>query len=115
MVFPLLALFLQIWVISEMGNLFVSFFFPLESNNMVICPSRDLGTNALLISPPDGITFYYGKDSFQKHLEIANRNKIKTTVLKLKSLTFDIDVMEDLQELLIEFPDFLGNGDVYNE
>ena len=90
-------------------------FFPLESNNMVICPSRDLGTNALLISPPDGITFYYGKDSFQKHLEIANRNKIKTTVLKLKSLTFDIDAMEDLQELLIEFPDFLGDGDVYHE
>ena len=88
--------------------------FPLKSNNMVICPSRDLGTNALLISPPDGITFYYGKDSFQKHIEIANRNKIKTTVLKLKSLTFDIDTMEDLQELLIESPDFLGDRNVYH-
>ncbi len=90
-------------------------FFPLESNNMVICPSKDLGTNALLISPPDGITFFYGKDSFRKHLEIANRNKIKTTVLKLKSLTFDIDAMEDLQELLVKFPDFLGDGNVYHE
>ena len=88
--------------------------FPLKSNNMVICPSRDLGTNALLISPPDGITFYYGKDSFQKHIEIANRNKIKTTVLKLKSLTFDIDAMEDLQELLAELPDFLGDRNVYH-
>ena len=86
--------------------------FPIEENNMVICPATDLGTNALFISPPDAVTFCYGKKSFNKHLEIANRNKIKTTVLELKSLTFDIDRMEDLKELLVKKPYFLSTGNI---
>ncbi|MDG2354893.1 MAG: 2-phospho-L-lactate guanylyltransferase [Paracoccaceae bacterium] len=89
--------------------------FPIESNSMVICPSKDLGTNALLISPPDAIAFRYGKDSFQKHIDIANKNKIRTSVLELKSLTFDIDTMEDLNKLLIKSPDFLSAGKIYND
>lgn len=84
--------------------------FPIENNNMVICPSKDLGTNALLISPPDAITFRYGKNSFKKHLEVANRKKIKIAVLELESLAFDIDTMEDLKKLLIKVPDFLSTG-----
>ena len=90
-------------------------FFPIEHYAMLICPSKDFGTNALLISPPDAITFNYGRKSFGKHLEIANKRRIKTSILELKSLTFDIDTIKDFKELLQRSPGFLPMGELYHE
>ena len=79
---------------------------PIENNEMVICPAKDLGTNALLISPPNGISFSFGKKSFLKHLRLAKKKKIRPVVLPLESIRFDVDVMEDLDALPLQYSPF---------
>ena len=71
---------------------------PYIQNEMRICPSTDLGTNAMLVSPPDLIKFNYGKRSFDNHIKIANQKGFKTSIIKLHSLTLDIDGERDFKQ-----------------
>lgn len=71
---------------------------PYIQNEMRICPSTDLGTNAMLVSPPDLIKFNYGKRSFDNHIKIANQKGFKTSIIKLHSLTLDIDGEHDFKQ-----------------
>ena len=71
---------------------------PYIQNEMRICPSIDLGTNAMLVSPPDLIKFNYGKRSFDNHIKIANQKGFKTSIIKLHSLTLDIDGERDFKQ-----------------
>ena len=84
-------------------------FFPMEENMMVICPSYNNGTNALHITIPTNLKFSYGLNSFKKHLTIAKKNKIKTKILYLNSIQFDVDNEKDLIELTQKEPYFLDN------
>lgn len=75
------------------------FIFPdINFNELRICPSNNFGTNALLISPIIDFEFKFGKNSFHKHIEIARKLKLETTILKLDSLSFDIDQPEDFEK-----------------
>lgn len=68
----------------------------LETPSVVICPSTDLGTNALLVSPPDSITFAYGPLSFHQHCRLADEAGIVANILPFPSLRADLDSPADL-------------------
>jgi 2-phospho-L-lactate guanylyltransferase len=63
---------------------------------VVIAPSRNGGTNALLLRPPSAIDFAYGSDSFHRHLEQAHRNNLPTQIVESAALALDLDLPEDL-------------------
>lgn len=63
---------------------------------VVIAPSHDGGTNALLLRPPQAITYAFGEDSFARHLALATTAKLSRQVYRSPSLALDIDHPEDL-------------------
>ncbi|MBT6098879.1 MAG: 2-phospho-L-lactate guanylyltransferase [Marinovum sp.] len=70
-----------------------------SETEVIISPSSDYGTNALLISPPSAIPLLYGDRSFFKHYRKAVRAGFKVIVAPLPSLKHDIDRAEDLKVL----------------
>ena len=58
---------------------------------VTICPSSDQGTNALLVSPPDAISFHYGPRSALAHFSAAERAGLTPVLMPLASLSFDLD------------------------
>jgi len=62
-----------------------------------IAPSRDGGTNALMLQPPQAIPFAFGRDSFQRHRRLAAESGIPVQVVESASLVFDIDLPEDYE------------------
>lgn len=75
---------------------------------VTICPSNDLGTNALVVSPPDVIPFRYGSKSSLSHLQEANQKGIRARIMKLDSLTFDIDTNKCLARAMQVVPEIAG-------
>ena len=64
---------------------------------VVLAPNRDdLGTNALLLSPPDCLPFSFGHDSFQRHLQLAAERHLAVEIRRLPNVALDIDEPEDL-------------------
>jgi len=62
-----------------------------------IAPAHDdLGSNAILMSPPDAVTLRFGEDSFFPHLAAARARGIEPCVLRLPGIAFDIDNPQDL-------------------
>ena len=59
-----------------------------------IAPAHDGGTNALLVSPPDAISFHYGKGSCLAHQRAAAG--LPCTIIPLESFKYDIDTSADL-------------------
>ena len=71
-----------------------------DTSSVVIAPDTKLsGTNVLLLQPPDTIPFSFGKNSFLKHQEDANKAGCKVTILERPNLTFDVDEPDDLKVL----------------
>ena len=64
---------------------------------IIIAPSRDGGTNALMLQPAQAIPFAFGRDSFQRHRHLAEEAGIPVRVVESDSLLFDIDLPEDYQ------------------
>ncbi len=62
---------------------------------IIIAPSRDGGTNALMLQPAQAIPFAFGPDSFLRHQRLAAEAGIPVRVVKSDSLLFDIDLPED--------------------
>lgn len=81
--------------------------YPIKNNSLVICPAKDLGTNALMVSPVNAIKFSYGPKSFLKHLKEAKKRNINSNVLSLSSLQLDLDTSKDLYDILDINPSFL--------
>ena len=75
---------------------------------VTICPSVDLGTNALVVSPPDAIPFRYGSRSSISHLHEAKEKGIRARVMKLDSLSFDIDTSKCLARAKQVVPEIAG-------
>ncbi len=68
---------------------------------LVVVPSSDgTGTNALVRTPPNCIESCFGPGSFRKHLDQARSKGLRTDVLRLRGLMFDIDTPEDVAELI---------------
>jgi 2-phospho-L-lactate guanylyltransferase len=63
---------------------------------MVIAPSQDGGTNALLLRPPTAIDFAFGPDSFQRHRAQAAAVGASCHVVHAPGLAFDLDRPRDL-------------------
>lgn len=62
-----------------------------------IVPSHDeLGSNAILMSPPDAVPLRFGDDSFFPHLAAAEACGIRPRVLRLSGIALDIDNPVDL-------------------
>ena len=62
-----------------------------------IAPSRDGGTNALMLQPVQAIPFAFGRDSFQRHRRLAAEAGIPVRVVESDSLLFDVDLPEDYE------------------
>lgn len=67
--------------------------------SVILCPAYDLGTNALLTTPPNVIPFLYGIDSSQAHQRAAHERGIACQVMNLPALALDIDTPSDLELL----------------
>jgi 2-phospho-L-lactate guanylyltransferase len=65
-----------------------------------IVPAADLGgSNCVVCSPPDCMTFGFGEDSFRRHLQFARDRNIEPMVAKLPGIGLDVDTPADLLEL----------------
>lgn len=62
---------------------------------VIIAPSRDGGTNALMLQPVQAIPFAFGRDSFRRHQGLAVAAGIPVQVVESDSLLFDVDQPED--------------------
>jgi len=69
---------------------------PRLKGSVIVCPSCDGGTNALLTTPPDVLPFSYGPQSCQIHLLTALQLGLQAKRLYLEKLSFDIDRPCDL-------------------
>jgi len=71
-----------------------------ERSSAVISPdSMRSGTNALLLHPPDVLSFAFGPDSFEAHLGAARRRDLDVRICERPHLAFDLDTAGDLARL----------------
>jgi 2-phospho-L-lactate guanylyltransferase len=66
---------------------------------VAIAPSKDGGTNALLLRPPDAIPFRFGRASARRHRLEAERRGLPIAVVHRDTLAFDVDTPDDLAAL----------------
>jgi len=64
--------------------------------DVVIAPSKDNGTNALLLLPPDVINLRFGGESFPSHLAEARMISIRPHIYRSITVAIDVDDVEDL-------------------
>jgi len=67
--------------------------------SLVISPSLNGGTNALLQKPPGILSYCFGPDSFRKHVCQALSKNIQTKFYLSSSVLLDIDSEKDLVPL----------------
>jgi 2-phospho-L-lactate guanylyltransferase len=69
--------------------------------SFTIVPSHDeLGSNAVLMSPPAAVALRFSDNSFRQHLDLARQHGIEPTVLRLPGIGMDVDNPADLAGLL---------------
>jgi 2-phospho-L-lactate guanylyltransferase len=69
--------------------------------SFTIVPAHDdLGSNAVLCSPPDAVALQFGDNSFFPHVDSARRAGITPTILRLPGIAMDIDHPADLARFL---------------
>lgn len=67
-----------------------------------LVPSHDrMGTNGLLLSPPDVINLRFGYDSFSYHLRQVSARGLPVQVIENERLALDIDEPRDLERFLL--------------
>ena len=73
-----------------------------NGSKLSVVPNGDnSGTNCIACSPPDAIKFQFGESSFQKHVQAASTTGIDANVMRLPSMSLDIDARDDLIELML--------------
>jgi 2-phospho-L-lactate/phosphoenolpyruvate guanylyltransferase len=70
------------------------------NNAMVISPSLNGGTNALLQKPRKIVSHCFGPDSFKRHLDEAHAKHLHTKVYVSSNIMLDIDSERDLERLV---------------
>lgn len=71
-----------------------------------IAPTRDGGTGAILLSPPQVLDPAFGLDSFRRHIEQARTKNISIRTVVRDGFSRDLDTMDDLAYLDAHVPDF---------
>jgi len=73
--------------------------------SLTIVPARDeMGSNAMLCSPPLVMPFRFGDNSYFPHLATARGLGIEPTIVKLPGIGLDIDQPEDVEAFLAATP-----------
>ena len=73
--------------------------------SFTIAPAHDeLGSNAVLLSPPDAVKLRFGEDSYFPHLDAARRAGIEPVVMRLAGIGMDIDHPADLAAFVAMMP-----------
>lgn len=67
--------------------------------SVVITPSKEGGTNALLLRPPDVMSLHFGGESFKDHFEEAQSRGIRPEIYRSERIERDIDKPRDLIKL----------------
>jgi 2-phospho-L-lactate guanylyltransferase len=63
---------------------------------VVIAPSKDNGTNALFLRPPNAMNLRFGGESFPAHLAEARVANARPQIYRSTTVATDIDEIEDL-------------------
>ncbi len=71
-----------------------------RKDSVVISPSQNGGTNALLQTPPGIVSPCFGPDSFKKHFYKAVSKGVQAKIYVSSNLMLDIDSEKDLVQLL---------------
>ena len=71
-----------------------------EQTSIVISPSKNGGTNALLQKPPNLIPLHFGPQSFSRHLAEASNKGVIPRIYRSQNVAIDIDSPQDLENLL---------------
>lgn len=72
-----------------------------DAPSIIFVPARDaLGTNAIFRKPPDVISSMFGDDSFNKHMNEADKNNISYESFENPRIGLDIDRPEDLKQFI---------------
>lgn len=65
-------------------------------NLMMVSPDQNLsGTNALHVTPKEGLAFEFGEDSFMRHVHLARRMNYNLKIYMSDQLKVDIDTPDD--------------------
>ena len=73
----------------------------LKAPSFTIAPAHDdLGSNAVVCSPPDAVPLRFGENSYFPHLDAARRAGIEPTIVRLPGIAMDIDHPADLAAFL---------------
>ncbi|HXG36639.1 MAG TPA: 2-phospho-L-lactate guanylyltransferase [Dehalococcoidia bacterium] len=67
---------------------------------MVVVRSVARGTAALALRPPDAVPFLFGPQSAMAHHREAVRRRVPARILRLPSISIDIDSPQDLLDLI---------------
>ena len=74
-----------------------------EPRSVVIAPDvRGEGTNALLLRPPDALSFAFGPQSFGEHCAQAETSRLALHVYRSPTMAFDLDTPADLKQLALD-------------
>jgi 2-phospho-L-lactate guanylyltransferase len=72
-----------------------------SAQRIAIAPDRRQdGTNLLLLTPPDLLTFAYGRHSLARHLNAARRVGVEPEIYRSEETSFDVDTPADLAQLV---------------
>jgi 2-phospho-L-lactate guanylyltransferase len=66
----------------------------------IVPADTDLGSNAIVASPPTAIPFCYGANSFLAHVEQARKRGLTAQVVRSPGLCLDVDRPSDLEAVL---------------
>jgi 2-phospho-L-lactate guanylyltransferase len=84
---------------------------PAPTPEVVVIPDRHgLGTNGLVLTPPDIITPSFGPGSRERHVEAARAAGAVVRVDEVPSLILDVDTIDDLEALRAALGDGHGNA-----
>src|SRR5262249_30436543 len=80
----------------------------LVAPSFTISPAHDdLGSNAVVCSPPESVPLRFGDNSYFPHLDAARRHGIEPTVIRQPGIAMDIDHPVDLA-LFLRLPQSMG-------
>jgi len=79
----------------------IDFALDAASEPITLIPSRDwTGTNGVVFIPPARIAMEYGEGSFRRHLSKASAAGLRSDVMSLPGIAFDIDTPEDVKAFM---------------